>query len=103
LEAEGPGVDDRAGFAGDPGGVDNPPTPVRRWATLARERVRRLMTDRVGVVRSAEGLGEAMGGLERLHLELRRLNVESPDPGPEGFEVANLGQLGRAGGAAERT
>src|SRR4029453_14373209 len=33
LEAEGPGVDDRAGFAGDPGVVDNPPTPVRRWAT----------------------------------------------------------------------
>jgi L-aspartate oxidase len=96
LEAEGPGVDDRAGFAGDPGVVDNPPTPVRRWATLARERVRRLMTDRVGVVRSAEGLGEAMGGLERLHLELQTLNVESPDPGPEGFEVANLVQLGRA-------
>ena len=96
LEAKGPEVDDRAGFAGDPGVVDNPPTPVRRWATLARERVRRLMTDRVGVVRSAEGLGEAMGGLERLHLELQRLNVESPDPGPEGFEVANLVQLGRA-------
>jgi L-aspartate oxidase len=54
------------------------------------------MTDRVGVVRSAEGLGEAMGWLERLHLELQTLNVESPDPGPEGFEVANLVQLGRA-------
>jgi len=96
LEAEGPGVDDRVGFAGDPGIVGNPSTPVRRWATLARERVRRLMTDRVGVVRSAEGLGEAMGGLERLHLELQTVDVESPDPGPEGFEVANLVQLGRA-------
>jgi L-aspartate oxidase len=54
-----------------------------------RERLRRLMTDRVGVVRSGDGLTEAMG-------ELERLAGERPDPGPEGFEAANLAQLGRA-------
>ena len=54
-----------------------------------RERVRRVMTDRVGVVRSGEGLAEAMG-------ELERLTVDLGDPGPAGFEVANLVQLGRA-------
>ena len=54
-----------------------------------RARVRRLMTDRVGVVRSGEGLAEAMG-------ELERLTVGMDDPGPEGFEAANLVQLGRA-------
>src|SRR5215208_695488 len=47
------------------------------------------MTDRVGVVRSGEGLAVAMA-------ELERLNVDLGDPGPEGFEVANLVQLGRA-------
>jgi len=59
------------------------------------------MTDRVGVMRSGDGLTEAMGELERLHLELNRLELnrldgERPDPGPEGFEVANLVQMGRA-------
>ena len=54
-----------------------------------RERLRRVMTDRVGVVRSGEGLAVAMA-------ELERLNVDLGDPGPEGFEVANLVQLGRA-------
>jgi L-aspartate oxidase len=54
-----------------------------------RARVRRLMTDRVGVVRSGEGLAEAVG-------ELQRLTVELGDPAPEVFEVANLVQLGRA-------
>ena len=54
-----------------------------------RARVRRLMTDRVGVVRSGEGLAEAMG-------ELERLTVGMDDPGPEAFEAANLVQLGRA-------
>ena len=54
-----------------------------------RGRVRRLMTDKVGVVRSGEGLAEAMG-------ELERLTVDLGDPGPEVFEVANLVQLGRA-------
>ena len=54
-----------------------------------RERVRRVMTDRVGVVRSGEGLAVAMA-------ELERLTVGLGDPGPAGFEVANLVQLGRA-------
>jgi L-aspartate oxidase len=54
-----------------------------------RGRVRRLMTDKVGVVRSGEGLAEAMGELERLTMDLG-------DPGPEVFEAANLVQLGRA-------
>jgi L-aspartate oxidase len=54
-----------------------------------RERLRRLMTDRVGVVRSGDGLAEAIG-------ELERLDQEPVERGPEGFEVANLAQLGRA-------
>ena len=54
-----------------------------------RERLRRVMTDRVGVVRSGEGLAEAMA-------ELERLKVDLGDPGPAGFEAANLVQLGRA-------
>ena len=54
-----------------------------------RERVRRVMTDRVGVVRSGEGLAEAMAELEWLTVDLR-------DPGPAAFEVANLVQLGQA-------
>jgi L-aspartate oxidase len=115
LEEEGPGV-------GDLGAVDSAEPPNRRWATLpegapqtrgrdtarrqeggtrqqeggdgarprgSRERLRRLMTDRVGVVRSGDGLTEAMSGLERLSLG-------PGEPGPEGFEVANLVQLGRA-------
>jgi L-aspartate oxidase len=47
------------------------------------------MTDRVGVVRSGDGLTEAIS-------ELERLNLEPMEQGPEGFEVANLVQLGRA-------
>jgi L-aspartate oxidase len=47
------------------------------------------MTERVGVVRSGEGLAEAVGELERLAVDLA-------DPGPAGFEVVNLVQLGRA-------
>ena len=75
-----------------------------------RERLRRVMTDRVGVVRSGDGLGEAVGELERLHLEMERLlepeRLDGGGPadgggsvdggGPAGFEVANLVQLGRA-------
>jgi L-aspartate oxidase len=60
---------------GDPGAV--------------RSRVRRVMTDRVGVVRSAGGLAEAVAELERLTADLG-------EPGPAGFEAANLVQLGRA-------
>jgi L-aspartate oxidase len=78
------------------GPVDNPahPPPDVGYAPRAeaggvRARVRRLMTDRVGVVRSGEGLAEAMG-------ELERLTVGMDDPGPEAFEAANLVQLGRA-------
>jgi L-aspartate oxidase len=58
-------------------------------SAVVRERLRRVMTDRVGVVRSGEGLAVAMA-------EMERLNVDLGDPGPEGFEVANLVQLGRA-------
>ena len=56
---------------------------------MVRARLRRVMTDRVGVVRSGEGLAVAMA-------ELERLNVDLGDPGPAGFEAANLVQLGRA-------
>jgi L-aspartate oxidase len=54
-----------------------------------RARLRRLMTDKVGVVRSGAKLAEAMS-------ELDRLGVDLADSGPEAFEVANLVQLGRA-------
>ena len=56
-----------------------------------RARLRRVMTDRVGVVRSGAGLSEAIAELERLAVEL-----EPVLPGTERFEVANLVQLGRA-------
>ena len=82
------GVDPGEGGPGDPEaegeGEAWPGGPA-----VVRERLRRVMTDRVGVVRSGEGLAEAMA-------ELERLNVDLGDPGPEGFEVANLVQLGRA-------
>jgi L-aspartate oxidase len=92
------------------GAVDNPGQPVpgfdyapppgdpsaagegEAWPggpAVVRERLRRVMTDRVGVVRSGEGLAVAMA-------ELERLNVDLGDPGPAGFEAANLVQLGRA-------
>jgi L-aspartate oxidase len=104
LEAEGSGIVG-SGAVGL-GAVDSAEPSNRRWATLpegapqtrgrgearpreVRDRVRRLMTDRVGVVRSGGGLTEAIS-------ELERLNLEPPEPGPEGFEVANLVQLGRA-------
>jgi L-aspartate oxidase len=58
-------------------------------AAVVRARLRRVMTDRVGVVRSGEGLAAAIA-------ELERLNVDLGDPGPEVFEAANLVQLGRA-------
>ena len=47
------------------------------------------MTDKVGVVRSGEGLAGAMAVLERLAVDLG-------DPEPAGFEAANLVQLGLA-------
>jgi L-aspartate oxidase len=47
------------------------------------------MTDRVGVVRSGDGLTEAIS-------ELERLDLEPMEQSPEGFEVANLVELGRA-------
>jgi L-aspartate oxidase len=52
-----------------------------------RARLRRLMTDKVGVVRSGEGLAEAVEELERLKVE---------PTGPGAFETANLVQVGRA-------
>jgi L-aspartate oxidase len=53
-----------------------------------RARLRRLMTDRVGVVRSGLQLAEAVA-------ELDRLAVDSGPGGPDRFETANLVQLGR--------
>jgi L-aspartate oxidase len=73
-EGAGPGPGDAAGPA-DPGAV--------------RSRLRRVMTDRVGVVRSAGGLAEAIA-------ELERLTVDLGEPGPAGFEAASLVRLGRA-------
>jgi L-aspartate oxidase len=78
----------RPGAAG-PGGAGPDGAGPGTGAGWVRGRVRRLMTDKVGVVRSGEGLAEAMG-------ELERLTVDLGDPGPEVFEVANLVQLGRA-------
>jgi L-aspartate oxidase len=54
-----------------------------------RARLRRLMTDRVGVVRSGPGLAEARAELDRL------VGVDG-DPGPAVFEAANLVQLAGA-------
>jgi L-aspartate oxidase len=79
------------GYAPPPG---DPPAAGRggTWpggSAVVRARLRRVMTDRVGVVRSGEGLAAAIA-------ELERLNVDLGDPRPEGFEAANLVQLGRA-------
>jgi L-aspartate oxidase len=113
---DGPGVAQgvlgAARAAGD-GAVDNPRPVPGRWATLpegapiaagsgaarpssgaVRERLRRMMTDRVGVVRSGAGLAEAIAALEHLAADLEPPGPEPP--GPERFEVANLVQLGRA-------
>ena len=54
-----------------------------------RGRLRRVMTDRVGVVRSGTGLAGALAELDRLAAELGA-------SGPEAFETANPVQLGRA-------
>jgi L-aspartate oxidase len=90
--AEGPGAGSAAAedrWAGSAGAEDPRAGTARaRDPRTVRDRLRRVMTDRVGVVRSGEGLAEAMG-------ELERLSVDPGDPGPEGFEVANLVQLGR--------
>jgi L-aspartate oxidase len=72
-----------------------------------RARLRRLMTDRVGVVRSGSGLAEAVAELDRLAAALgapwRMADLGGPGrtadlggPGPAAFEAANLVQLGRA-------
>ena len=72
-----------------------------------RARLRRLMTDRVGVVRSGSGLAEALAELDSLAADLDALGLawdlgdpglpgDLGDPGPEAFETANLVQLGRA-------
>jgi L-aspartate oxidase len=63
-----------------------------------RERLRRVMTDRVGVVRSGAGLAEAIAELDRLAVDLDAPGPGPPgaEPGPERFEVANLVQLGWA-------
>ena len=70
-----------------------------------RARLRRLMTDRVGVVRSGAGLAEAVAELDALaEAVLDRLAgdlgepglADLAGPGSEVFETANLVQLGRA-------
>jgi L-aspartate oxidase len=74
------------GYAPPPGG----PAPAGRGdgrPAAVRARLRRLMTGKVGVVRSGEGLAEAAEELERLQVE---------PTGPGAFETANLVQLGRA-------
>jgi L-aspartate oxidase len=100
------------------GAVDNRHPVPGRWVTLpegapiaagegearpgsgvVRERLRRVMTDRVGVVRSGAGLAEAIAELDRLAADLESPGAEPPGaepPGPERFEVANLAQLGWA-------
>jgi L-aspartate oxidase len=100
------------------GAVDNRHPVPGRWVTLpegapiaagegearpgsgvVRERLRRVMTDRVGVVRSGAGLAEAIAELDRLAADLESPGAEPPGaepPGPERFEVANLVQLGWA-------
>jgi L-aspartate oxidase len=59
------------------------------------------MTEKVGVVRSGEGLAEAVAELERLNGDLGGLGLggrpaASGASGPGVFEVANLVQLGLA-------
>jgi L-aspartate oxidase len=67
------------------------PGPGGGGADDVRGRLRRVMTDRVGVVRSGAGLGEAIADLERLAVEL-----DPVSPGTGRVEVANLIQLGRS-------
>jgi L-aspartate oxidase len=67
--------------------------PTEVGYAQVRMRLRRVMTDRVGVVRSGEGLAEAVAELERLAPD--PVHPGHPgDPGPEVFEAANLLQLG---------
>jgi L-aspartate oxidase len=100
--AEGPrAVDNPAQLRPDVGDAPPPGDPLPQGRVAARPgrpgtgpgavraRLRRLMTDRVGVVRSGAGLAEAAA-------ELDRLTVDLCDPGPAGFETTNLVQLGRA-------
>jgi L-aspartate oxidase len=77
---------------------------ARPGSGAVRERLRRVMTDRVGVVRSGAGLAEAIAELEHLAADFEPPGLEPPGleppgpepPGPARFEVANLVQLGRA-------
>src|SRR4029453_987965 len=64
-----------------------------------RGRLRRVMTEKGGVVRSGSGLAEALAELDGLAAALGDpgLAGDLGDPGPEAFETANLVQLGRAG------
>ena len=85
------------GYAPPPGD----PTTAGPGPAGLRGRVRRLMTEKVGVVRSGEGLAEAVAELERLNGDLGGLGLggrpaASGASGPGVFEVANLVQLGLA-------
>jgi Fumarate reductase flavoprotein C-term len=71
----------------------------RPGSGAVRERLRRVMTDRVGVVRSGAGPAEAIAELDRLAADLDPAGAELPGAeaaGPKRFEVANLVQLGWA-------
>ncbi|HEV8423728.1 MAG TPA: L-aspartate oxidase [Actinomycetes bacterium] len=85
LSAERPHPTRAAGPAGDrlPAAAPGSGDPA-----AVRARLRRLMTDRVGVVRSGLQLAEAVA-------ELDRLIVGAGPGGPDRFETANLVQLGR--------
>jgi L-aspartate oxidase len=116
-------VDRPAGLGGGPAGVGDPagvvdspaqPSPgvgyapppgdpgSRGWVATRpgmRARLRRLMTDRVGVIRSGPGLAEAAAELERLAAGAAGLDQRTGGPGgrtTERFETANLVQLGWA-------
>ena len=104
----------RVGYAPPPGG----PTAAGRGRPRPgagpgagpgelRGRLRRLMTGKVGVVRSGSGLAEALAELDTLAAALGDLGLAGDpgdsglavvlgDSGPEAFETANLVQLGRA-------
>jgi L-aspartate oxidase len=70
--------------------LPGPPDPGA--ADSVRAELRRLMTARVGVVRSGPGLAEALAELARL----AALAGGGAAGGPAGFEAANLVQLGWA-------
>jgi L-aspartate oxidase len=82
----------RPSVAGDR--LPGPPAAAGGPAAGIRAELRRLMTARVGVVRSGPGLAEAQAGLAGL--AARAGDGGGAAGGPAGFEAANLVQLGSA-------